>query len=231
MDLVRSVRQAAPFLGGDAGSREVRPRMATRPGLDGADADVTRVNGFLGYSLGILARLALWGHGLFAPRAPAVSWLVGDLDEERWRTPMDGGLWPFEILMPPDDAWVPGLALMPSPRCGGHVRASADPSVAPVDGLPGALVAQVRGVLAERVIVSTLLDPFLPLKALAAYSGLSVRTLRGYLSDPIHPLPCYRIGSKILVRRSEFDAWIATYRAHGRADIDQVVADVLEGLV
>jgi hypothetical protein len=36
-------------------------------------------------------------------------------------------------------------------------------------------VAQVRGVLAERVVVSTPLDPFLSLQALAVYSGLSRR--------------------------------------------------------
>jgi hypothetical protein len=57
-------------------------------------------------------------------------------------------------------------------------------------------VAQVRGVLAERVVVSTQLDPFLALKALATYSGLSVRTLRSHLEDPAHPLPCYRVGGK-----------------------------------
>lgn len=90
--------------------------------------------------------------------------------------------------------------------------------------------AQVRGVLAERVIISTPLDPFLPLHALAAYSGLSRRKLRDYLTDPAHPLPCYRIGGKILVRRSEFDLWIGAYRQTGRADVGQIVADVLKGL-
>ena len=55
-------------------------------------------------------------------------------------------------------------------------------------------VAQVRGVLAERVVLSTPLDPFLPLRTLAAYSGLSVRKLRGYLTDPVHP-PYPAIGS------------------------------------
>lgn len=71
----------------------------------------------------------------------------------------------------------------------------------------GHRVAQVRGVLAESVVVSTVLDPFLSLKALAGYSGLSVRKLRQHLEDPAHPLPCYRIGGKIVVRRSEYDAW------------------------
>ena len=89
---------------------------------------------------------------------------------------------------------------------------------------------QVRGVLAERVIVSTHLDPFLSLKALANYSGLSVRTLREYLTDSVNPLPHYRVGGKILVRRSEFDGWIATYRQRGHRDVAQVVDEVLRTL-
>lgn len=91
-------------------------------------------------------------------------------------------------------------------------------------------VGQVRGVIAERVVVSTPLDPFLSLKALAAYSGLSVRTLRTLLTAPTHPLPHYRIGGKLLVRRSEYDAWAARYRQVGRPDVARVVADVLRRL-
>ena len=60
------------------------------------------------------------------------------------------------------------------------------------------------------VIVS--LDPYLPLRALSGYCGLSVRTLREHLSDATHPLPCYRVGGKVLVRRSEFDTWVRAFR-------------------
>lgn len=80
-------------------------------------------------------------------------------------------------------------------------------------------VAQVRGVLAERVVVSVPLDPFLDLQALAGYSSLSVRTLRGYLELPAHEaLPHYRLpgGGKILVRRSTFDAWLEQFCTRGR---------------
>jgi lambda repressor-like predicted transcriptional regulator len=94
----------------------------------------------------------------------------------------------------------------------------------------GQAVAQVRGVLAERVVVSTPLDPFVSLRALATYSGLSVRTLRAYLTDPSHPLPCYRIGGKIVVRRSEYDTWAARYRQVGQQDVDRIVSDVLKTL-
>ena len=79
----------------------------------------------------------------------------------------------------------------------------------------------------ERVEVGLALDPYLSLAGLAGYSGLSVRKLRGYLSDARHPLPCYRVGGKILVRRSEFDVWIAAYRRDGRVDLDRIAREVL----
>ena len=83
-------------------------------------------------------------------------------------------------------------------------------------------VAQVRGVLGERVVISTLLDPLLSLRALSAYSCISPRTLRQYLElPPDEALPCYRLpgGGKILVRRSTFDTWIAQYQSRGRPSL------------
>ena len=79
----------------------------------------------------------------------------------------------------------------------------------------------------ERVEARIILDPYLSLVGLAAYSGLSVRKLRTHLGDVAHPIPCYRVGGKILVRRSEFDAWIATYRQRGRVDVDRLVDEVV----
>jgi hypothetical protein len=84
--------------------------------------------------------------------------------------------------------------------------------------------------LVERMIVGTTPDPFLPLKALAMYSGLSVRKLRQCLEDPAHPMPCYRVGGKILVRRSEFDTWIGAYRQCGRAKVERIIDEALNGL-
>jgi excisionase family DNA binding protein len=81
-------------------------------------------------------------------------------------------------------------------------------------------VAQIRGVLAERVVVSTPLDPFLNLKAANNYTGLSVKTLRRAVNDvPDRALPCYRVGAAILVRRSEVDAWLAQRRTVGRPSL------------
>lgn len=92
---------------------------------------------------------------------------------------------------------------------------------------PGRPAAQVRGVLADRIVVSTSLDPFLSLRALASYSGLSIRKLRDLLEDPDHPLPAYRVSGELLVRRGEFDAWMTAHRRRRRIDVDQIVSDVL----
>jgi helix-turn-helix protein len=121
---------------------------------------------------------------------------------------------------------------MNTERNGMGERIGADRPTAKVRPTVGAghPVAQVRGVLAERVVISTPLDPFLGLQALATYSGLSRRKLRDYLIDPAHPLPCYRVGGKILVRRSEFDTWIARHREVGCGDVDRLVADALKDL-
>jgi hypothetical protein len=85
-----------------------------------------------------------------------------------------------------------------------------------------------RSVVAETVAVSVTLDPYLSLRGLASYSSLSTRTLRGYLSDPLRPLPCYRIGGKIVVRISEFDTWLAAHReTTPLVDVRAIVDDML----
>lgn len=71
-------------------------------------------------------------------------------------------------------------------------------------------------------------DRYMPLATLSRYSGLSVRTLRAALRDPLHPLPHYRVnaGGKVLVRRSEFDAWMSHCRVDS-TDVDAIVREVL----
>ena len=73
-------------------------------------------------------------------------------------------------------------------------------------------------------------DAYLPLRALAAYAGLSVRTLRSYLAHASTPLPHYRIGGKLLVRRSEYDIWVSQFRARVAPVVDDIVDDVLRSL-
>jgi hypothetical protein len=75
------------------------------------------------------------------------------------------------------------------------------------------------------------LDRYLPLHELSAYCGLSVRTLRDHLTDPTRPLPHYRLGDargKILVRVSEFDAWLSAYRrTTPGVNVNQIVDEML----
>lgn len=69
-------------------------------------------------------------------------------------------------------------------------------------------------------------DRYLSLTELAAYSGLSVRTLTRHIHAAEAPLPHYRIGTRILVRRSEFDSWVrdtgATATARDQSYDDKV---------
>jgi hypothetical protein len=77
---------------------------------------------------------------------------------------------------------------------------------------------------------STVPDNYMPLKALASYSGLSVTTLRGYLTHPSRPLAHFHVVGKILVRRSEFDEWIHAFRVADQGQVDTMVNDTLRGL-
>ena len=64
-------------------------------------------------------------------------------------------------------------------------------------------------------------DRCFDVKALAAYSGLSPSTLRRYMDDPQNPLPHHHVcvGGKdrgrVLIRKSEFDAWLDAFPGRG----------------
>lgn len=109
----------------------------------------------------------------------------------------------------------------------------------------GAIITRI----VETVTIRQDLDPYLPLAGLASYSGLSVRTLRSLLRHPTHPLPHYRIGAlgasqagrngrrvrgtKILVRRSEFDRWMEVWRQREQEppqDLDGILDQAVASL-
>ncbi len=99
-------------------------------------------------------------------------------------------------------------------------------------GAPPRVMGQDRPrlVVVDSLALTTSLAPFLSLRALASYSGLSLRRLRDLLRDPLHPLPHYRIGGKILVKRDEYDAWAHRYRQVGDAQVEAAVEDFLRRL-
>jgi len=68
-------------------------------------------------------------------------------------------------------------------------------------------------------------DKYFDLKGLAEYSSISVRTLRDYINNPENPLPAYRLKRKILVKLSEFDAWVKKHR-NDNQQIDKIVNEL-----
>jgi excisionase family DNA binding protein len=75
-------------------------------------------------------------------------------------------------------------------------------------------------------------DAYLTPTQVSTYSGISRRNLDRFMRRPLQPLPFYRVGRNVLIRRSEFDAWMRRFRH----DEDQTVRlnneidDLLKGL-
>ena len=71
-------------------------------------------------------------------------------------------------------------------------------------------------------------DRLLDLRGLSKYSSLGVPTLRDYLRSD--GLPHFKLKGKILVRISEFDKWLESFRVDGKQRLDDIVKDVMESL-
>jgi len=81
-------------------------------------------------------------------------------------------------------------------------------------------------------------DRYLPLDDLVLYTGLSRRQLERYMSRDEYPLPHFKVGRRILVRKSDFDTWIRregttldqAKARHRERTIDDRVKDAVAGL-
>ena len=74
------------------------------------------------------------------------------------------------------------------------------------------------------------IDGYLDLRGLSAYSALAVPTLRGYLKDIRKPLPHFKVKGKILIRKSEFDAWLEAHRVSNSNDLNRIVEEAVNSL-
>ena len=74
------------------------------------------------------------------------------------------------------------------------------------------------------------IDCYLDLKGLSAYSALAAPTLRDYLKGVSKPLPHFKVKGKILVKKSEFDQWLESYRVNDSNDLNRIVDDVCDNL-
>lgn len=84
-------------------------------------------------------------------------------------------------------------------------------------------------VIHEIAAPATSWDPYFSIKALSNYSSLSTRLLRSFLTAPDHPLPHFRVGSRVVVKRSDFDGWIQIFRHEGN-DSDAIAERILSSL-
>jgi len=68
------------------------------------------------------------------------------------------------------------------------------------------------------------------LKALTQYVSVSERTIREWVHRAADPLPAVRVGTKILLRRSEFDRWLESHRLDP-IDLGGIVEEMVSDLV
>ena len=69
---------------------------------------------------------------------------------------------------------------------------------------------------------------YLDLKKLSAYASMGVPTLRERLREG--KLPFYKLRGKILVRKTDFDEYMQSYRVDKSEDLDELVEDVIEAM-
>ncbi len=70
---------------------------------------------------------------------------------------------------------------------------------------------------------------WLGLKELTHYADISERTIRSWIYSPVDPLPAAKVCGKVLVRKSDFDAYLERYRIKPFEElkVDDVLRDVL----
>ena len=78
----------------------------------------------------------------------------------------------------------------------------------------------------KEVLLYFSLDRYLGKKEAAAYLCLSLRNFESRLDE----LPRYRVGSKLLFKKSELDRWMEKYREGGSHNLDRLVDETLEFL-
>ena len=70
---------------------------------------------------------------------------------------------------------------------------------------------------------------WLGLRQVVRYANVSERTIRSWIHAPVDSLPAARVGGKLLVRRTELDAWLLrhTVKPVGTVDVDAIVKSVM----
>ncbi|PYV17060.1 MAG: hypothetical protein DMG21_09535 [Acidobacteria bacterium] len=73
---------------------------------------------------------------------------------------------------------------------------------------------------------------WLGLRQVTQYAAVSERTVREWIHASVDSLPAVRVGGKLLVRRSELDAWLGRHRVRplDAVDLDGIGRDALQAV-
>jgi len=69
-------------------------------------------------------------------------------------------------------------------------------------------------------------DRYLDKRQASEYIGLSTRTLESNLDE----IPHFRVGKKILFKKSELDFWMETHREGTSHNLDRIADEAIESL-
>ena len=72
------------------------------------------------------------------------------------------------------------------------------------------------------VSISNETDVYVNVETLAEWSSLSVRNIREHLSDPVNPIPYYKVGGRILISWPEFKSWMESFKVKS-SDISDIL--------
>ncbi len=88
-------------------------------------------------------------------------------------------------------------------------------------------LAEQTVVSAREILAYVDRDRYLDKKEAAAYTSLSTRNLEARLDE----IPHYRVGKKILFKKSELDRWMETHREGGNHNLDRIADEAMESLM
>jgi len=89
-------------------------------------------------------------------------------------------------------------------------------------------------IIPDNIAEIALKDRYFDLKGLSVYSAMGTSALRNYIRNG--DLPCFKLPGKngrtgkILIKKSEFDAWMERFRDNDYIDLDTITDDVMESL-
>ena len=64
---------------------------------------------------------------------------------------------------------------------------------------------------------------WMDLQSLTQYADVSIRTLGDWIRNSIDPLPASRVGRKLLVRRSDLDAYLERHKVLPDSLVDEIL--------